>query len=175
MRLHNNEEIVDYVNLFVSVLICFPEVGKIRFDRDSDILTFSFMLKDVSSIPDFDGSLKKIRTAVEKYHRLDRTREYHFSVEQYRVGDYIVIEARRDMLSASRAEITFLIELFRLEFIHNIMVEKMDTAFEDDYQWYYEEGAQHRINDKRISMDEKTIGNQIVVCREAGKVLVFSN
>ena len=91
------------------------------------------------------------------------------------MGDYIVIEARRDMLSASRAEITFLIELFRLEFIHNIMVEKMDTAFEDDYQWYYEEGAQHRINDKRISMDEKTIGNQIVVCREAGKVLVFSN
>ena len=175
MRLHNNEEIVDYVNLFVSVLICFPEVGKIRFDRDSNILYFSFMLKDVNSIPDFDAALQKIQTAVEKYHCLDRTREYHFSVEQHRVGDYIVVEAQRDMLSATRAEITFLIELFRLEFIHNIMVEKMDTAFEDDYQWYYEEGAHHRINDKRISMDEKTIGNQIVVCREAGKVLVFSN
>ena len=175
MRLHNNEELVDYVNLFVSVLICFPEVGKIRFDRDNGMLHFSFLLKDVSSIPDMDGSLEKLRVAVEKYHRLDRSMQYHFSMEQYRVGDYIVVEAQRDMLSVNRAEITFLIELFRLEFMHNIMVEKMDTAFEDDYQWYYEEGAHHRINDKRMSVDEKTIGNQIVVCREAGKVLVFSN
>lgn len=175
MRLHNNEELVDYVNLFVSVLICFPEVGKIRFDRDSNILYFSFLLKDVSSITDMDAKIEKINIALKSYHRLGRTSDYHFDVTQYCVGDYVVLEAQRDMLSVNRAEITFLIELFRLEFIHNIMVEKMDSAFEDDYQWYYEEGANHRINDRRMSVDEKSIGNQVVVCREAGKVLVFSN
>lgn len=175
MRLHNNEEIVDYVNLFVSVLICFPEVGKIRFDRDSGMLFFSFMLKNVSSVSDMDAKLEKIRTAVEKYHCLERTKDYTFRVVTHPVGDYLVIEVQRDMLSVTRMEITFLIELFRLEFVANIMVEKMDSAVEDEYQWYYEENAQNRINDKRMSMDEKSIGNQIVVCREAGKVLVFSN
>jgi hypothetical protein len=75
----------------------------------------------------------------------------------------------------TRAEIAFLIELFRLEFIDNIMVEKMDSAFADDYNWYYEEGELHRLNDKKMTIDEKNIGNQIVICREAGKVLVFSN
>ena len=175
MRLHNNEEIVDYVNLFVSVLICFPEVGKIRFDRDSGLLYFSFMLKNVSSINNMEAKLEKIKTAVEKYHGLERTKVYSYQVKTHSVGDYIVIEAQRDMLSVTRMEITFLIELFRLEFMANIMVEKMDSAFEDEYQWYYEDGAQNRINDKRMSIDENSIGNQIVVCREAGKVLVFSN
>lgn len=175
MRLHNNEEIVDYVNLFVSVLICFPEVGKIRYDRDSGVLYFSFMLKDISSVTDMDEKLEKISTAVKKYHYLEKTKEYDFRTECRRVGDYMVIEAQRDISSVTRMEITFLIELFRLEFISNIMVEKMESAFEDEYQWYYEEGAQHRINDKRMSIDEQSIGNQIVVCREAGKVLVFSN
>ena len=79
------------------------------------------------------------------------------------------------MDSVTREEITFLIELFRLQFMDNIMVEKMDSAFEDDYQWYYEDSEHQRLNDRRITMDEKSVGNQIVVCREAGKVLVFSN
>ena len=175
MRLHNNEEIVDYVNLFVSVLICFPEVGKIRYDRDDGTLYLSFMLKDISSVINMDDKLEKISTAVKKYHQLEKTKQYDFSTLSRRVGDYMVIEARRDISSVTRMEITFLIELFRLEFMSNIMVEKMESAFEDDYQWYYEEGAQNRINDKRMSIDEKSIGNQIVVCREAGKVLVFSN
>ena len=33
MRLQDNERLVEYVNLFVSVLICFPEVGKICYHR----------------------------------------------------------------------------------------------------------------------------------------------
>ena len=38
MRYQNNEELADYVNLFVSILICFPEVGTIKFDKDSQDL-----------------------------------------------------------------------------------------------------------------------------------------
>ncbi|MBQ1251762.1 MAG: hypothetical protein IIY02_02485, partial [Firmicutes bacterium] len=94
MRLHNNEEIVDYVNLFVSVLICFPEVGKIRYDRDNGVLYFSFMLKDISSVTNMDEKLEKINTAVQKYHHLEKTKEYTFRTMTRRVGDYMVIEAQ---------------------------------------------------------------------------------
>lgn len=177
MRINDNEEIMDYVNLFVSVLICFPEVAKIRYDRDHDKLYFSFLLKDVTALrgAEADKKTAKIKTAVAKYHQLAKTKSFEFDIITHVVRDYMVLDACRDLVSVSRAEIAFLIELFRLEFIDNIMVEKIDTAFADDYNWYYEEGEMHRLNDKKMTIDEKSIGNQIVICREAGKVLVFSN
>lgn len=179
MRINDNEEIMDYVNLFVSVLICFPEVGKIRYDRDHEKLYFSFLLKDISTLKadEIEAKMTKIKTAVAKYHQLSKTKNYEFDVITHLVRDYdyLVIDACRDIASVTRAEMAFLIELFRLEFIDNIMVEKMDSIFTDDYNWYYEEGELHRLNDKKMTIDEKSIGNQIVICREAGKVLVFSN
>ena len=175
MRLQDNERLVEYVNLFVSVLICFPEVGKICYHRDSDVLCFTFMLKEISGVSDRKERLEKIRTGVEKYLRLEHRKSFDFQMIPKEVGDYLIVEIRRDMDSVTREEITFLIELFRLQFMDNIMVEKMDSAFEDDYQWYYEDSEHQRLNDRRITMDEKSVGNQIVVCREAGKLLVFSN
>ena len=171
----DNEEIMDYVNLFVSVLICFPEVGKIRYDRDHEKLYFSFLLKNVDTLKDSEARLAKIKTAVVKYHSLSKTKQYDFEIITHPVRDYLIIDACRDFATVTRSEIAFLIELFRLEFIDNIMVEKMDSAFADDYNWYYEEGELYRLNDKKMTIDEKSIGNQIVICREAGKVLVFSN
>ncbi|MGM9567475.1 MAG: hypothetical protein ACI3W6_04795 [Clostridia bacterium] len=175
MRLQDNERLVEYVNLFVSVLICFPEVGKICYHRDSGVLCFTFMLKEIAGVPDRKKRLEKIRTGVEKYLHLERKKSFDFQMISKEVGDYLIVEIRRDMDTVTREEITFLIELFRLQFMDNIMVEKMDSAFEDEYQWYYEDGEHQRLNDRRITMDEKSVGNQIVVCREAGKVLVFSN
>lgn len=177
MRINDNEEIMDYVNLFVSVLICFPEVAKIRYDRDQEKLYFSFLLKDVTALKGvaLEKKTAKIKTAVGKYHQLAKTKSYDFDIISHAVRDYLVLDACRDITSVSRSEIAFLIELFRLEFIDHIMVEKIDTAFADDYNWYYEEGELYRLNDKKMTIDEKSIGNQIVICRESGKVLVFSN
>lgn len=175
MRINDNEEIMDYVNLFVSVLICFPEVGKIRYDRDHEKLYCSFLLKNVTSTSNIDAKMEKIKMAVTKYHQMAKTKAYDFDTITHSVRDYLVIDACRDLESVTRAEMAFLIELFRLEFIDNIMVEKMDSAFADDYNWYYEEGELYRLNDKKMTIDEKSIGNQIVICRESGKVLVFSN
>lgn len=174
MRLQDNERLVEYVNLFISILICFPEVGKICYHRDSDVLCFTFMLKEISTVADPTIRLEKIETGVEKYLCLNHRNPFEFQMISKEIGDYLIVEVQRDMDSVTRDEVTFLIELFRLQFMENIMVEKMDSAFEDD-QWYYEEGEHQRLNSRRITMDEKSIGNQIVVCREAGKVLVFSN
>ena len=175
MRLQDKERLVEYVNLFVSVLVCFPEVGKICYHRDSGVLCFTFMLKEISAVTDRETRLGKIKTGMEQYLRLEKKKTRAFQMISKEIGDYLITEIRRDMDSVTREEITFLIELFRLQFMDNIMVEKMDSAFEDEYQWYYEEGEHQRLNDRRITMDEKSVGNQIVVCREAGKVLVFSN
>lgn len=175
MPLQDQERLGEYVNLFISVLVCFPEVGKICYHRDSDVLCVTFMLKEIAALSDREERLTKIKAGVEKYHRLSHRQNFEFQMIAKEVGDYLIVEIQRDMDSVSREEITFCIELFRLQFIDHIMVEKMDSGFEDEYQWYYEEGEHQRLNDRRITMDEKSIGNQIVVCREAGKVLVFSN
>lgn len=175
MRLHNNNEIVEYIDFFVSMLISFPELAKIRFDRDSKMLYFSFMLKAEQLFSEFSEKIDKIRLAIEKYHALNGTSPHHFSVQTWPWREYVAVIIERDMLSLNRSELTLLTELFRSEFSDTIMTEKIEEIPEEEAPQYYEEGRNHRINDRRMCIDEKNIGNQIIVCREAGKVLVFSN
>lgn len=175
MRLHNNNEIVDYVDLFVSVLISFPELMKIRFDRDNNILYFSFMLRSAISLGEFSDKMDKVRLAIEKYHRLNGSTPYRFSAETWPLKEYVVLQLQRDMLSLNPSEVTLIPELIRNEFCDFIMTEKIEERSDEDSPQYYEEGRNHRINDRKMCIDEKNIGNQIIACREAGKVLVFSN
>ncbi|MEG1477955.1 MAG: hypothetical protein RSC20_00365 [Clostridiales bacterium] len=184
MRFYDNEEITNFVNLFVSVIICFPEVTTIKYDRDSDEIYFNFILKDVKSIKNIKKSLNAIDEALKGYHRLESTKHYEYGVKVKNTGEYAVLEVHRDMKSINRPEISFLIELFRTQFLDNLLMELVDQEQDSDYHWFFQDSHeaefQQETNEvapekKRIKYDEKSIGNNILVCREEGKVLVFSN
>lgn len=178
MKTQNHEKLADYVNLFVSILICFPEVGTIKFDKDSHDLFFTFILKKIG-VPKRKAltlGLERINTALAQYHRMERTGVYDYRVHVHHLGDHSVIEVKRDIQTITREEISFLVELYRTEFHDHLVMEsvKHEEPLEDG--WYDHSGAvEFAVETKRIIFDEKSIGNRIVVCREAGKVLVFSN
>ena len=178
MRYQNNEELADYVNLFVSILICFPEVGTIKFDKDSQDLFFTFILKKIgtSERKALDFGLVRIDMALAQYHRMKKTIPYRYQVNVHSLGDHAVIEVKRDIQTITREEISFLVELYRTEFNEHLVMECVEHEDPLGGDWY-EHGnvVESVVETKRITFDEKSIGNRIVVCREAGKVLVFSN
>lgn len=181
MHFQTNEEVADYVNLFVSILICFPEVGTIKYDRDSDDLYFNFILKNVDDTTRraIDYRLLNIEQALRQYHRMEKTDHYDYQVKVHHLERHSVIEVKRDIQTVTRAEISFLVELYRTEFSEHLLMEIVDNDGVPDSEFYSGEciaaPAAPIIGTKRITFDEKSIGNRIVVCREAGKVLVFSN
>lgn len=49
----NNEQISDSVNLLISILIRYPEIGTIKFDPQHSCLIFKFMLSSLPSELEF--------------------------------------------------------------------------------------------------------------------------
>lgn len=174
MRFHDNEEITNYVNLFVSVIICFPEITTIKYDRNGGDLYFTFILKNAKNKEETEASLQHIYKAYRSYYRLESRKNYDFSISRTPMREYAVLEAKRDMKTVTRAEIAFLVELFQNQFGDSLVIETVDPE-EEDFRWLYRENDDGEGERKRIKFDEESIGNNILVCREAGKVLVFSN
>ena len=69
MPIQDNKEITSYVDLFVSVIICFPEITTIKYDRESDKITFNFVIKNYEH-DDIEGSLETVSyTHLDVYKR----------------------------------------------------------------------------------------------------------
>lgn len=174
MRFSNSEEVTDYINLFVSVLICFPEVGTIKYDRDREILHLTFILRDMKPGDVVDKALCDIDQALASYHQLEHIEPRHFQVHTYSYENYLVLEVQRDIRTTTKAEISFLIELFRIKFLDYLMMEDIDQNMLDEYDWY-EQDETEILTERKLPTNDGKAENKILVLREAGKVLVFSN
>lgn len=175
MEYIKEEELNECIELFISILICFPEVAKLCFNRETGIVHFSFLLKNVKKPEITEQRLKRIDSSVCRYHRLNKTSPQLFAVNKKYFRENVILDAKRDIKTLSQTEISFLIELFRMEFIDCLMVEKTEETAEEEYRCLYEDGNRLIHYRQELRLDRRKIGNDIVVCRECGKVLVFSN
>ncbi|MGI5875069.1 MAG: hypothetical protein ACOX8R_10530 [Bacillota bacterium] len=175
MKYDQENEMIRNVDLFISLMVCFPEVGKIRYDRDRDLLRISFLLHTVDGPAVFHEKIETIGKAVGAYHRLKNTKNYLYDLNCRDVRGYRVMEVCRDLATASRSELAFIVDLFRQHFDGMLLAERTDSLYEDDYHWYFEEGRQPSLNEGQFQVDTEHFGNEILVYRDAGKVLVFSN
>ncbi len=182
MRFNESEEIMDYITLFVSVLICFPEVGTIKLNREEQEISLTFILQENKADKEkgraeVDEALVSIEKSLASFHRMQSKKEssYRYDVKRYTYDDYMVLEVVRDVETVTRLEINFLIELFRQHFIERLLRESIDPNIVDEFGWY-DEGRQDVFSDKnKVAFADDQVGKQVLACREAGRVLVFSS
>ena len=175
MPIQDNKEITSYVDLFVSVIICFPEITTIKYDRESDKITFNFVIKNYEH-DDIEGSLETLKKAPAVYFRQKHyIRTPNFVLEAQILGDHAVLKCLRDMSTITREEISFIVELFRVKFSDCLVTEVVDREEEGNYHWSGLEIDEASEGKNAIKQSEDKAGNKILVCREAGKVLVFIN
>lgn len=182
LRFNESEEIMDYITLFVSVLICFPEVGTIKFDRETQRIGLTFILQNKKTErTEEDEALEKALASIENsltsYHRMlnKKIPQFEYEVRRYVYDEYTVLEVARDVATVTRAEISFLIELFRINFIDRLLMETVDPNIMDDFGWY-DDNHQDLFSDKnKVAFGDDRMSKQVLACREAGRVLVFSS
>ena len=171
----DNKEITSYVDLFVSVIICFPEITTIKYDRESDKITFNFVIKNYEH-EDIASSLETLKKALTVYFRQEHyIKTPNFDLEAQFLGDHAVLKCLRDMSTITREEISFIVELIRVEFFDCLVTEVVDREEEGNYHWSGLEIDEASVEKKSLKQSENNSGNKILVCREAGKVLVFIN
>ena len=164
-------DMIENVDLLISVMICFPEVGKIRYYGESDLLKISFLLYAVDSEAEFEASLAKVEKGLERYRRITQTQPNIFSVNYKEINGFLVVDVCRDFSTLTHGELAVTIDLFRDVFGDRIFIEEMNDLAEDDFHWYVRD--EKRLPRRHGS--EKRFGSDILVYRDAGKVLVFSN
>ncbi len=180
MRFHENEEMMDYITLFVSVLICFPEVGTIKYDREAKRIALTFILREAKKDKNgqsTDEVLDAIKKSLDGYHQFQNRQRaaFFYEVKQNAYEDYTVLEVVRDVATVTRAEISFLVELYRLHFLERLLMENVDPNIIDEYGWYDENRQDVFFDKNKLAFSDEAMGKQVLACRESGRVLVYSS
>ena len=62
---------MDGVNLLISILVCYPEIGAVSYEPKDDALHFSFTLRELPSRAEYESVGELIRESILTYHSLE--------------------------------------------------------------------------------------------------------
>jgi hypothetical protein len=164
-----DEEISNGVNLLISILVRYPEIGTIRFDQQNNSLKTTFML---SSIPD-DSEFKEIRRllldSLAAYHMLEGLAANLTEIELSTYEQMAMLTILRDVHTLSKGEFALIITLLRDAFKERLVSESNDIMLEEDLLIQEEQIDSMLENMKQQQMEQSLIG-----FREDGRVVVFN-
>lgn len=164
-----DEQMSDGVNLLISILVRYPEVGSISFDPTNQSLKLAFLLS---------GSPEKKQTAFLVKHIMDSISAYHVlkgekeTLVDVRVSNYepmAMLTIIRDVYSLSRGEIALLIALLRDKAKELLVTDPNEALLEEDLL-VQEELIENMLENMKKEYDS----HSLIGIREDGRVLVFN-
>jgi len=167
----NNEQISDGVNLLVSILLRYPEIGTVSFDPEEHCLKFKIMLSALPTNNDFLTIKNLIIDSITAYNILEgfpsKMKRYDLELSPY--GQVGIINIIRDIYTISKDEITLLTTLLR-DHLHNyLIIETNDTLSDSDFQLQEEV-----IEDMLEKIKHYPRLSELIGIREESRILVFN-
>ena len=159
----------DGINLLVSILVCYPEIGMVSYEPEKEALDFSFTLQKIPPRKEFEEIAAFLEESILTYHDLEGLvpGEIDFSLEGQ--GNTAFFRVLRDVRTLSRGEIALLADLMRDRFGKSLVSDQMRDVYEED-NFLREEAIDHMIGSLKASrMSDRMIG-----IREEGRVMVFN-
>ncbi|WP_378952496.1 hypothetical protein [Pelosinus sp. sgz500959] len=165
----NNEQISDGVNLLISILVRYPEIGTIKFDPQKKCLNFKFMLSTIP--PEFEFSTIKnlLTSSISAYNMLEG---FPLKISEIQLDTYsevAMLTIIRDVYTLSKSELTLMITLLRENFKKYLIIDGSDSPFEEDLLMQEEV-----IEDMLANIKAHHHLHALIGIRENGRVLVFN-
>lgn len=165
----DDEQVSDGVNLLISILVRYPEIGTISFDPDNESLKLTFMLSGIPSSDEFAAVKQLILNSAAAYYELEglRVRITDFQMTTYeQVAMFNVI---RDVATLSKSEIAIIITLLRDKFKERLVADHNDSMLEEDLL------VQEELIDNMLeNIKQQHAAHGLIGIREDGRVLVFN-
>lgn len=164
-----NKPNADGINLLVSILVCYPEIGTLSFEPADDSLKMTFVLGKIPEREDFEAAKDLICRSILTYHSLEGLKGTSIDLEMDNYGGIAFINMIRDVASLSRGEIALVSTLMRERFGEHLIRDADATSFEDE-GIIQEDFIDNMIGNMKMNHAvEKLIG-----IREDGRVMVFN-
>jgi hypothetical protein len=164
-----DEQISDGVNLLISILVRYPEIGTISFDPQKNWLKLTFMLSTIPSPIDFSNIKHLLLNSIIAYTTLEGLPLKTFDIQLATYDHVAMLSIFRDVHTISKNEIALLIILLRGKLKNHLITDYNDTLLEEDLLIQEEV-----IEDMLINIKKHHTENGLIGIREDGRVLVFN-
>lgn len=165
----DDAEISDGVNLLISILVRYPEVGAIDYNPDNLSLKLTFMLSNIIQEADFIEMKSLLIESMEAYHNLEGAVAAFYNIEMSVCERVTILRIVRDVKTLSKGEIALIIALLRERLRGVLITDCNDSMLEEDLMVQEE-----LIEDMLENLRKEHAGRKLIGIREDGRVLVFN-
>ena len=159
-----SEASMDGVQLVASLLMCFPEMGKVTLDAKEEGIWLDFTLKESPSEELMTQADKLLTDSIRLYHELE-------GITGARVAFFYedgAIHVFRDIGSLTRQEISMIVSLV-LDSFNDLLLTDPVRSVDEDMLYNQSEMIDHRI----FFLRQYHIPENMVGIREDGRVMVY--
>jgi len=165
----DDEQISDGVNLLISILVRYPEIGTISFDPLHNSIKLTFMLSSILTAQEFEAIKTVVLNSIKAYLMLSGAGEHKADVQLSSYDRVTMLVVSRDVATLSKGEITLLITLLRDKFRDVLVTDNNDAMLEEDLL------IQEELIDNMLqNVKSNHTVNRLIGIREDGRVLVFN-
>lgn len=164
-----DEQISDGVNLLVSLLVRYPEIGTISFAPENNSLKMTFLLSGKLSSSEFVLMKKLLLDSIAAYHDLEGIETFMTDVTYYTYDQVTMVTIYRDVATITKGEIALIITLLRDKLAERLVIDHNEGMLEEDLM------AQEELIESMLeSMRKQQSAHGLIGIREDGRVLVFN-
>lgn len=161
--------ISDGVNLLISILVRYPEIGTINFDQKRNSLKLTFMFSSGTTPTEFTLTQQLLSDSISAYHLLENINVEIADIELSTYGQMTMLNIIRDVRTLSKNEIALVITLLRERLQDRLVIDYNESMLEEDLV------IQEEVIDNMLeSVKSQCTGNSLIGIREEGRVLVFN-
>lgn len=164
---------MDGINLLISILVCYPEIGTVSYEPAREALHFAFALKEVPQRQAYEEVGMLIKESIQSYHCLEGFQDASVEIFLEGQGHTAFFHIIRDVRTISQGEISMLSTIMREHFGSILLMDPENgvSPYElEQEQEAHEDAIDHMIGNLKLSRTT----NRMIGIREEGRVMVFN-
>lgn len=153
------------VDLFVAILVRFPQIGTIQYHPETKALRLAFLLREAHR--DFSEFVRSFESHLALFHNLRQENVTIASLKKTDAGALTRLEVVRDLASLSLSELNLIVELVSDYYGEAVLHEGPVMDQEDEFE-------QNLLIEALLMSAVWGTPQRLTGFRENGRVLVFS-
>lgn len=164
-----NDEISDGVNLLISILISFPEIGTASYLPKGKQLKLKLMLSGIPSQDEFTNIKQLLTESITVYNMLEGLTIDSSEILLDTHDKVAMLSIIRDVHTISKNEITLIMALLRENFKEYLIVDYNVALSEEDLL------SQQDVIERMLdNIQQYSLQHELIGIRENGRVLIFN-
>lgn len=167
-KFKSGKEVSDSVGLLITILIRYPEMSKINYEPDNQMIKMTYLIKNNFAKEEVDRFFRNLKESILTFNYLQNNKNISVNTEYEINEEYITLDLFRDIDTFTVSELNMIIQLLHTDFLKAVIVDTNEFFYEDELQWQEEV-----ITDMLENLKNALPVKKMLAFRDEGRVRVF--